>query len=63
MGRHTAQALVKLMKKQIRPPYIEIFRPELVKRGSCTRVFSGGTDPSEQRRKPVPAEQSADLDE
>ena len=37
MGRHTAQALLKLMRKQIRPPYTEVFRPELVRRASCAR--------------------------
>ena len=37
MGRHTAQALLKLMRKQIRAPYTEVFRPELVRRASCAR--------------------------
>lgn len=37
MGRHTAQALLKLIHRQIRAPYTEVFRPELVKRGSCAR--------------------------
>ncbi|MEN6593672.1 MAG: GntR family transcriptional regulator [Clostridiaceae bacterium] len=63
MGRHTAQALLKQIKKQIKAPYIEIFRPELVKRGSCARAFNGLAEAPEQRRKPVPAERSADLDE
>ena len=37
MGRHTAQALLKLIRKQIRAPYTEVFHPELVKRSSCAR--------------------------
>jgi GntR family transcriptional regulator, arabinose operon transcriptional repressor len=37
MGRHTAQALLKLIRKQIRAPYTEVFRPELVRRSSCAR--------------------------
>jgi len=38
MGRHTAQALLKLIRKQIRAPYTEVFHPELVKRSSCARA-------------------------
>lgn len=37
MGRHTAQALLRLIRKQVRAPYSEVFRPELVKRNSCAR--------------------------
>lgn len=37
MGRHTAQALLRLIRKQLRAPYSEVFRPELVKRNSCAR--------------------------
>jgi len=51
MGRHTAQALLKLIRKQIKPPYEEVFRPELVKRGSCVRAYTGKLAQVEQRRK------------
>ncbi len=61
MGRHTAQALLKLIRKQIKAPYTEVFRPELVKRGSCMRAYTGKLAQTEQRRKP--GAYCADLDE
>lgn len=38
MGKHTARALLKLIKKQIRAPYTEMFHPELIRRSSCSNV-------------------------
>lgn len=38
MGKHAARALLKLIKKQIRAPYTEMFHAELIRRSSCSYV-------------------------
>lgn len=38
MGKHTARALLKLIRRQIRAPYTEMFYPELIRRNSCAIV-------------------------